>query len=116
MNQHQQEQLTFTQRVDLRALKFTPIWFDWLKWMAAVAALQYLWVKSQHPLLALLVIVSFFVLLAYFHAFFSPWKLFPRLKEMEAFSAVLTIMASGATAYLFWWTSYTAAMIIASNH
>lgn len=61
----------WTERVDRFVTKFTPEWFNWLGWTLALGALQYLFVRTKSPLLALIIGVSYILFWLYLVAYFD---------------------------------------------
>jgi drug/metabolite transporter (DMT)-like permease len=112
-----ERKLTFTQRVDEFFLRSTPVWFSWLEWLAVLAALQYLLVKTNSALIGVLVVVSYIFLIMYFLAFFGKHRIkgLP-FTNNEIVGAIISIILAGASAYCFWFISYQTVLLISVNH
>ena len=51
--------------------KSAELWFRWISWALYLGALQYIYLKSAHPLPNVLLWLSTFLIGIHFHAFFS---------------------------------------------
>jgi hypothetical protein len=101
--QHEETEEGWLRLWDRTALAVAPRWFEWLGWVAALAALRFIHRKSGNGWLLIPILISSGLMLTYFNAFFHRFYLVgttrrrnPRLEH------VITIVLST----LLTWTAY----------
>ncbi|MCB4792052.1 MAG: hypothetical protein LHV68_09210 [Elusimicrobia bacterium] len=102
--------------LDAFALDATAIWFDWIGWILAITALQYLFQKSNNLLIGIIIGISIALLFLYFNAFFFriEFKNLIFLKH-ERIKKNVSLVVSGLLAFGFWRLSIYLIQIITKN-
>lgn len=114
--QRQETEFGWQRWLDRTALAATPRWFEWLGWVAALAALQYLLAKSGSAVIRIVTTVSTLLLWYYFNAFFFAFELrgVPGVRSERAQRAV-SLVLSGTVAWCAWRFAVRVAAIVAAN-
>lgn len=102
--------------IDRTALRAAPLWFEWLGWIAALAALEYLRKKSGSRVVTGITVVSILLLWYYFNGFFFRFSVrgFPAVKPVRVERAI-SILLAGVTSYVVWRFATSVAEIVAAN-
>ena len=102
--------------LDRTALAVTPRWFEWLGWVAALAALQYLLAKSGSVVIRIVTTVSTLLLWYYFNAFFFRFEVrgLPGLRS-EGTQRAVSLVLSGIVAWCAWRFAVRVTEIVAAN-
>jgi hypothetical protein len=101
--------------IDQAALAVVPKWFEWLGWVAALAAIRYLASKTQSALLDWLAACSTLLIWYYFNAVFFRFVIRGLPGKLARYQRIISLLFSGAAAYLVWLLASRAADIIAAS-
>ena len=102
--------------LDNFALKGVSIWFSWIGWAIAIAALNYLSVKSGNTLIKIIELFSILFLFYYYQAFFYRinFKGLPFVKNAKI-QRIISLIFSAILAYGFWYIAITISKIVAKS-
>jgi len=93
-----------------------PVWFNWVGWTLAIAALQYLWDRTHNILLIAPLAISVGLLWFHMNAVFYRLRFrnLPFVKRWDN-SPILSIIISGLLAFAAWRGALWVADVVASN-
>ena len=102
--------------LDNFALKGTPVWFSWIGWVVAIAALNYLSAKSGNTLIEVIKWISILILFYYYQAFFYKieFKGIPFVSNTKIQRAI-SLLFSAVLTYGFWYIAVTISKIVAQH-
>ena len=100
--------------IDRFGLRAAPTWFNWLGWVLALGALQFLYAESQSMALGSILLVSYGLLWLYFLGFFYgiEFKGLPLLARPKV-ARLASLVISGALALIAWRVAQSVAREIA---
>ena len=119
---HRTSETEWTRILDKFAVNLAPLWFDWIGWILAIGALQYLLKNAPSFVLkiglSLMILVSSALLWQYTHAMcFRP--VFTKIPFVRKFSAQTQYFVSLAISFLAalcaWYMARAIALVVAER-
>lgn len=113
---HKETEAGWLRLLDKFYLAFTPLWFTWLGWVAALSGLEYISIKTGHSLAKVAWAVSQFLLFIYFIAFLCRFRFvgIPGVRSRRAIY-VISVLISGVIAFILGLVSVRIAGVLAGQ-